>query len=332
MTTSSCSITIVFNRAHHASRERSAPGWDFSYNRGEMMAPRKLKPYVKPPLTYTEQLDLLRGRGLIISNEDSAIEFLKSVNYYRFSGYRLTFRVDTKSERFQSGVTFEQVRGLYEFDQKLRHILMSILETVEISVRTRVAYELGHRYGPLGYKLSKNFTNAAYHAKFMCDLHKAIQRGDEIFITHHESRYAGRYPIWVAVELLSFGSVSQLFQNMIPNDQKLIANYYGVPPEYLRTWIHTAVYLRNVCAHHKRLYNKPLKVAPKRGRRWREVPHNGLLIAFLALREICPNSALWTEFVTQLNALIVQYTASLDLAKMGFTSDWLYLLQTGRRG
>ena len=294
-----------------------------------MMTRRKMKVPVKPAKTYKEQLDILRGRGLVVSDEDSAIEFLKSVNYYRFSGYRLTFRVGTP-ERFQSGVTFDQIRGLYEFDQRLRQILMYVLESIEISVRTRIAYELGDKYGPLGYTRSRNFADASFHAQFMRELRKAIRRRDEVFVKHHELRYSGRYPIWVAVELLSFGSVSKLFQNMTPSDQKLVAKYYGVPPEYLRTWIHTAVYLRNVCAHYGRLYNKPLKVAPKRGRRWRGVPHNGLLVSFLALREMCSVTAQWTDFVTQLDALFTQYASSVDLAKMGFTSDWLHLLQTGR--
>ena len=97
----------------------------------------------KSSKTYEQQLLILQSRGLRVSDEREVIDFLKSINYYRLSAYWLTLRVPN-SNQFQEGTTFDPIRGLYEFHQKLRKLLMRVLETTEVAFRTRVAYELAH--------------------------------------------------------------------------------------------------------------------------------------------------------------------------------------------
>lgn len=167
----------------------------------------------------------------------------------------------------------------------------------------------------------------------MTDLDLAIKRGSELFIPHHERKYGGRYPIWAAVELLPFGSVSKLFHVMELKDQWAVASYYnGAHPMFLRTWIRTAVYLRNICAHYGRLYNKRLKVTPKLLRRWRTVVgHNSLFAGVLVLRELCPSQGQWQQFVDALGDLVRTNDLYVDLTKMGFPPEkWRSLLRTGR--
>ena len=285
---------------------------------------------IKDAKTYTEQLAILRSRGLVIADEREAIVFLQSINYYRLSAYHLTLRMPN-SEQFMDGITFAHIRGLYEFDQRLRTLLVGVLENVEVGFRTRMAYELAHKYGPLGYKNANHFTDATYHGAFMDALNTAIKRGGELFVKHHNTKYGGEYPIWVATELLPFGAVSKLFHIMTIEDQWLVASYFdGTRPEFLRTWIHTAVHLRNICAHYGRLYNKPLKVTPKLFRRWRTVVrHNSLFAGVLVLREVCPQKDQWQRFVDGLGELIREYDSFLDLTKMGFPGTWGPFLRTG---
>jgi abortive infection bacteriophage resistance protein len=85
---------------------------------------------LKQPKTYEEQLDILRGRGLVINDEVQAIESLKRLNYYRLTAYTLTFK---KDDLFQSGTTFEKVYRHYEFDSKLRNLLTEVIEYVELT-------------------------------------------------------------------------------------------------------------------------------------------------------------------------------------------------------
>ncbi len=317
------------NRAHHASRlaMRTRVGLFICM----VIIMRKRFFPVKPAKTYEEQLAILRDRGLIIPNESEALDFLKTINYYRLSGYRLTLRVPN-SEQFEEGTTFDHLRGLYEFDRRLRSLLIAVLESVEVAFRTRVAYELAHKYGPIGYKNASHFSDTNYHHEFLTDLNSAINRGSEVFIRHHETKYGGQLPIWVAVELASFGAVSKLFRIMSSQDQRNVASYYNkVHPPLLITWVHTAVYLRNICAHYGRLYNRHLKVTPRLLKRWRGIfPPNSLFAGILVIRELCPSESQWFRFIDDMGALVREYDAYVDLVTMGFPAVWRHLLKAGK--
>lgn len=98
----------------------------------------------------------LRSRGLIIQNEVAAIQTLKRVNYYRLSGDLLPYKVD--EEKYSDGLSFEQLMELYEFDTRLRSHLLAIFEYIEISMRSRIAYHLAHKYGNECYNSAANFS------------------------------------------------------------------------------------------------------------------------------------------------------------------------------
>ena len=102
--------------------------------------------YNKPPLTYSQQVELLSNRGLLIIDKVKAEKFLSQTNYYRFSAYCLPFEI--KRHQFKSGVTFEQIQQVYEFDRRLRFLIDEALEVIEISFRTATSHYLAHRYGP----------------------------------------------------------------------------------------------------------------------------------------------------------------------------------------
>ena len=110
---------------------------------------------VKPPTTYAEQVEILRGRGLIIPDTDEAVKILKQVNYYRLSAYMLSLK---KKDRFIAGATIGNVYNLYEFDRKLRNLLMSALETIEIAFRTHISYTLAHDMGRWVISMLATFT------------------------------------------------------------------------------------------------------------------------------------------------------------------------------
>jgi abortive infection bacteriophage resistance protein len=120
--------------------------------------------YQKPPLTYIEQLDLLRSRGLHVENKESAIKYLRQISYYRLSAYFLPFK---RSGKFHTGTTIENVLKLYFFDQKLRLLVLSAIEPIEIAFRTQVIYHLSHKYGIFGYLESTNFSNRFNHEKWL---------------------------------------------------------------------------------------------------------------------------------------------------------------------
>lgn len=94
---------------------------------------------IKKATTFGEQIEILKSRNMIISDTEEAINILKRISYYRLSGYMLTIK---ENNRFFDGISLMDVYNLYEFDKKLRNMLLGILESVEIAFRTHIAYYL----------------------------------------------------------------------------------------------------------------------------------------------------------------------------------------------
>ena len=112
--------------------------------------------YTKPPLTFKQQADQLLTRGLL-ADRDELISRLKSVNYYRLSGYWYPFR--NPDNTFQSGTTLTTVWRRYTFDRCFRLLLLDAIERVEIAVRTELIYNLAHTYGAFAHEDPLRFPN-----------------------------------------------------------------------------------------------------------------------------------------------------------------------------
>lgn len=232
-----------------------------------------MEEYNKPPLTYTKQLDLLASRGLAISGRTKAEKFLSQVNYYRFSAYCLPFEIER--HQFKTDATFERIQQLYEFDRKLRFLIDEILEVIEISVRTAMAYYLANKYGAFAHEEPARFFAKFDHALWIGKVHEEIVRSKETFIEHYKNKYSGfpRLPLWMAVEVMSFGALSQLYHNLLRDDQIALAKTIRFHSAVLSSWLHTFTYVRNICAHHSRIWNRELSIAmtiPKDGN-WNNV-------------------------------------------------------------
>lgn len=128
-------------------------------------------PYTKPWLSLTDQLQRLKAAGLIISDETKAANFLRHLNYYRFSGYGLAF--EATRHQFQRGTTFEQIRAAYEFDRTLRDLTYESMEVVELDIRTSVAYTFGQKYGAFGHTDKAHFYKGFDHKQWYNSLKKA---------------------------------------------------------------------------------------------------------------------------------------------------------------
>jgi len=218
--------------------------------------------YRKPWKSYDQQVVLLQSRGLMIDDPKAAAALLAHINYYRFSGYCLTF--ETARHVFAPGTRFEQVAALYEFDRILRDLVSEALEVVEVDVRTAVAYHFGERHGAFGHVTPAAFFSGFNHAEWLEKLREESRRSSEIFIDHYKIRYREYpdLPIWTATEIMSFGGVSHMVSGMQRDDQIAIARRYGVHSTVLGSWLHHLVYMRNLCAHHLRLWDRTASITP----------------------------------------------------------------------
>ena len=239
--------------------------------------------YGKPHLTYEQQLALLVGRGLICSNRPAATAALERIGYYRLSAYVYPFRellppdeqrraspTHYRAESIGAGTRFEDVLAVWEFDRSLRLVILDAVETIEIGLRTRLAYTLGAR-NPFGHldpdHLSEKARMPASDASGTPSRHEQWLQGhlDDIeanshedYLRHNLHKY-DQLPIWIAVETMSFGRLAALFQLLDPADQTRIAAGLSIGGKgLLISWLKTLNYLRNVCAHHARLWNRSL--------------------------------------------------------------------------
>lgn len=222
-------------------------------------------PYGKQALTYTDQINQLKARGLSIGDEAKAAHLLEVVSYYRLSGYWFPLLADKQTHLFKPNASFETAFSLYCFDRELRKLALAELEKIEVAVRAKMIYILSHRHGPFWFQEPHLFVNPVSHANSLSKIGEEFNRSDEEFIVTFRNKYTEPLPpSWMTLEITSFGSLSMLYKNLKPGKEKReIAHYFGLADSVFETWLHSIVYLRNVCAHHSRLWNRAMSIRPQ---------------------------------------------------------------------
>jgi abortive infection bacteriophage resistance protein len=282
---------------------------------------------LKEPKTFDEQIDLLKSRGLIIGDEDKAKFILSNINYYRFSAYLIHFKKE--DETYKENITFEHIYNLYLFDKELRNILIDMLESIEISFRTYIAYTLAIKHGSTGYLNKQCFKKEKYFESFIKKLEdEKNNHKNKLFIKHHNEKYNGILPIWVAVEIMSFGTLSKLYSNMLPQDTAYIKRELcKVNPILVNSWLHSLTHLRNVCAHYGRIYKTyfpPVKV--KNSDKNNVINDRQVFTYILAIKHLIADKNVWNDYFIKLQALFYKYDNYVELELLGFPENWVSIL------
>jgi abortive infection bacteriophage resistance protein len=286
--------------------------------------------FSKKPLKYEEQIELLKQRGIVIENEQKAIHILQTISYYRLSGYWYPFLEDKKNHNFKPNSTFESAFKLYCFDRKLRQLVISELEKIEVSIRAKMAYIMSNAYDPFWYRNDDLFTNQKLHENSLIKISEEYKRSDEEFIKAFKIKYSDDLPpSWMIFEITSFGALSLIFKNLKPsNEKREIAHYFGISDTVFQTWLHSIVYLRNICAHHTRLWNRSMSITPQIPRKtkysWIEtegISNNkmyfNLSMIMYLLQTINPHNS----FTIRLKELFTEFK-NIDIKAMGFPVNW----------
>lgn len=221
--------------------------------------------YDKPALSIADQAERLKQRGLQFTDDARIQHYLTYIGYYRLSAYWLPFEQhlangQARNHQFQPGTCFEQVLSLYIFDRKLRLLVMEAIERIETAIRTHWAHALAMRHGPHAHMDASLFKSPWQHASDIARMAGDLQDSSEIFITHYRRQYSEPYlpPIWAVVETLTLGALSRWFKATKSTDAKReVAQSLGMPTiEVLEQVLHALTPVRNVCAHHGRLWNR----------------------------------------------------------------------------
>jgi abortive infection bacteriophage resistance protein len=291
-----------------------------------------LPEFNKPSLRVPEQVTLLRQRGLEIGNEASAAKHLKFIGYYRLSGYMLPFQRggnDADRHTFAAGTTFQDILDLYTFDRKLRLLLLDAIERIEIAVRAALSTILASQYGSHWYLDAARFDRNFDHADFMERSKREIGHDDarrrQVFIQHYYNAYdrPPTPPSWMLFEALPFGNVSMAVKGLDIAERKRLAAPFNLPEPAIQSWPHVLSYVRNLCAHHSRLWNRKFTIRPFIIKQYRDDLRRNdqlyaqLVVTQLFMKRISPDS-LWPD---RLEALLGEYPA-ITAARLRFPDAW----------
>jgi abortive infection bacteriophage resistance protein len=259
--------------------------------------------YPKPYTSHVGQISILLTRGLIVNDHPKAIVCLARTGYYRISAYWFPFRIShlfphvgggapqlnrvgppdrLVTDQFRPGHTFEDAVEFYVFDKKLRMLISDALERIEVSVRSRMVEHLGQK-SPLSHRdpanFSRKFTTTAsrryghngqpltLYQDWLDRQDKLFRRSKEDFAEHFRAKYAGaaQHPaVWVSSETWDWGVLSHGFDGLAPPDKHAIARIFSnMNGQDLASWLRHLNDIRNVCAHHSRLWNRNTANPPR---------------------------------------------------------------------
>ena len=282
----------------------------------------------KEAKTFEEQLEKIKDRGCEVGDENYAIQTLQHINYYRLTAYFLPYK--TKDNKYKSGTTFNKVHRTHEFDRKLRHILFSVVEEIELMLRTQLSYYHAHKYGSLGYMDENNFSKRHNNEKFMEHIKNAIKKNDkQKFVKHHIEKYNGNFPLWVIIELFTCGELSLFYADMHLPDKKDFANkIFSTTYNNLQQWLHDFTILRNYCAHYTTLYYNHFPAIPPTPKGFSYTLGKRVFDYILVLKFLFHSpEKLNTALILPLESLLNEYEDSIELTHIGFPENWKNILK-----
>ncbi len=323
-----------------------------------------MKPFTKPAISILEQVDLLKSRGLYFRDEARAADFLSAVSFFRLTPYMRPFQVLSCSEHaFLPGTGFRQISQLYEFDRRLRLLLIDAIERTEVAIRAAISNHMGPVYGSHWYLRRSHFKDRYDHERLISTIdnsqQKALQdyrrevtridrlinadepRKEELRSRRAHESYARHYaltydepalmPGWAMLEELTIGDLSHLYRGLAKdNDRKIIGQHLAAPAPLLDSWLHTLTVVRNICAHHARIWNRELAIKPERPKQagflWPNYLRCGsqhtrvaVVLAILQhfMRQVSPHTH-WSKCLAD---LFSEYT-EIDKQAMGIQDAW----------
>lgn len=272
-----------------------------------------------------------------------ALDVFSRVSYSRLKYYWRDMLEPDSGDRFQEASSFQTVVERYAFDHKLRVILFDAIGTIEVALRAKIIDHMSKAAGNgLWYLDSSLFENEQRHRDFVLDLKYEFERSTEPFAKNYISEHpdwncgslSGDNPdAWLIVEVATFGTLSKMYKNLknqLPQ-RSAIANDFGLySPKDFSNWIEVISLMRNIVAHHSRLWNRSLgkKVAEPKGKHYAwlngelsEMQKKKPYAVACAIAYLC--SAVFPQhgFGKSVISLCSDYP-NIPLGKYGFSVQW----------
>lgn len=212
--------------------------------------------------TLDQQIDILKGKGLVIENVDKVKKILFRENYFFINGYRYIFYKSKDDRTFIEGTSFDELYAFFLFDRNIRNIMFKNILIVENNIKSVMSYIMSKKYGirEKDYLRFTNFSRDSLKTRKVNDVLGKMKRQIKINSKQHSAtlHYIMNYgyiPMWILVKVLSFGIVSELYSILRNEDMEEIANYYEISPNELEIFLSVTANYRNLCAHEDILFD-----------------------------------------------------------------------------
>lgn len=291
--------------------------------------------FTKNSLTIQQKIAHLQASGMTINDIPTAEHWLQHVSYYRLSAYWLPFETPKMQPgpRFPAGTTFDTVTALYQFDRKLRIIVLDAIERIEVAVRGSWAYTLAHQGGPHGYLDAALYQDRKQYHENLSRLVRDVGSSPETYIDHYRRNYDNppMPPVWMVAEMMSFGQISRWISSLKNRGlRSQIAVPLAISEKVMIPLLKHLSTVRNTCAHHGRLWNRgflirpalPLKPADLDATLADPGPgpaslYNSLVLINFLIGKVDPAST-WKQ---DIQILLATHPTG-NLAAMGFPNGW----------
>lgn len=222
--------------------------------------------YNKRPFSLSEQVDKLESKGLLFDDRKKAEQFFFDISYYRLRAYTYPFQDNSEGGEhlfIKDDTHFSEIIDIYKFDRDLRFLVFNAIARIEVSVRARMTQIYSESTGNSHWFLDRELYRCDYD-RLVNDIAADVSRSNEDFIKHYNRKYGEPElpPCWMSLEVVSFGTLSRLYQSLKKNDcKKCLAQSYGIADvSVFENWLHAISNLRNCCAHHGRIWNRRFMV------------------------------------------------------------------------
>ena len=279
--------------------------------------------FSKPAKSEDDLVDLLVSKGLNVQDCEYAKRQLRYVGYYRLKIYMQDFKDGSGS--FSTNTNFQDIVDVYDFDRRLRLVCMDALERIEVALRSSLINVMGLEGGPHFYYDEKYFSNK----NAVTRMRAFGENAKHLSIQHYKDKYDYPYipAIWCLTEATTFGQISNFFADLKLPYRKKIAKNFDLDEKILVSWVRCLASLRNICAHHGRLWNAELVVnAPRQATAYQyhltfnSTCYSRLVLLRVLTRTIDPNGT--QKWLPTLRDIIDRKPDTIDLERMGFPSGW----------
>lgn len=315
--------------------------------RGAFVLEETMEKFNKKSLTSEEQIELLQQRGLSFQNKSDAIEIIKRIGYYHLSSYMRLFQ-SGQEHLFMPGTEFSQILNVYNFDKDLRHLTFNAIEKIEIAYKASLINILCKEFGSHWFYESEIFINKSIKNELgkietqqehiLRLIEREIKKKKkkeneyaETFICKYYEKYSEPLlpPFWMIAETLSIGSLHRFYYSLIDKYKRQIISYLGFKEDVTfiaiySNWLQPICMVRNICAHHSRLFNRKFRIKAKQHKQILEftgIPNNNFYYIAMIINYYLKTMLLDVSFEQDIINLFQKYP-SINKDLLGFPNNW----------